>query len=197
MKKEDLIALGLDEETATKVAQASAEELKGFIPKARFDEVNTQKNEYQTKFEELSKSTGDTEELKKQIDDAKAEMETKENEYQERIKNLTIDSALKLAVADSVHDADIVTELLKKDGVELDDKGNVKDLENKVNTLKESKPFLFKEQQAPQPNPQGQQTPPFQFPGKVGTGRQDPPAPTGAATLSEAIAEKVFSGSNN
>ena len=33
MKKEDLVKLGLDEETAKKVADASAEELKGFIPR--------------------------------------------------------------------------------------------------------------------------------------------------------------------
>lgn len=33
MKKEELVKLGLDEETAEKVANASAEELKGFVPK--------------------------------------------------------------------------------------------------------------------------------------------------------------------
>ena len=42
MKKEEFLALGLDEETALKCEKASAEELKGFIPKSRFDEVNTE-----------------------------------------------------------------------------------------------------------------------------------------------------------
>ena len=42
MKKEEFVALGLDEETALKCEKASAEELKGFIPKSRFDEVNTE-----------------------------------------------------------------------------------------------------------------------------------------------------------
>lgn len=37
-KKEEFVKLGLDEETAAKCEAASAEELKGFIPKARFDE---------------------------------------------------------------------------------------------------------------------------------------------------------------
>ena len=41
MKKDELIKLGLTEELAAKVESASAEELKGFIPKSRFDEVNT------------------------------------------------------------------------------------------------------------------------------------------------------------
>lgn len=40
MKKEDLLKLGLDEETAKKVEAVSAEEHKGFIPKTRFYELN-------------------------------------------------------------------------------------------------------------------------------------------------------------
>jgi hypothetical protein len=40
MKKEEFVKLGLDEETAKKCEAASTEELKGYIPKARFDEVN-------------------------------------------------------------------------------------------------------------------------------------------------------------
>ena len=38
MKKEELVKLGLTEEDAEKVAKASEEELKGFVPKSRFDE---------------------------------------------------------------------------------------------------------------------------------------------------------------
>ena len=43
MKKEQFIELGLEEEMAIKCEKASQEELKGFIPKARFDEVNNEK----------------------------------------------------------------------------------------------------------------------------------------------------------
>ena len=45
MKKEDLIALGLTEEQIEKVLNANSEQLKGFIPKARFDEVNNAKKQ--------------------------------------------------------------------------------------------------------------------------------------------------------
>lgn len=38
MKKEQFVALGLTEEQSEKWAAASAEELKGFMPKYRFDE---------------------------------------------------------------------------------------------------------------------------------------------------------------
>ena len=44
MKKEDFVKLGMDEELAAKCEAASLEELKGFIPKSRFDEVNNAKN---------------------------------------------------------------------------------------------------------------------------------------------------------
>ena len=40
MKKEEFVALGISEELAKKAADASAEELKGFVPKTRFDEVD-------------------------------------------------------------------------------------------------------------------------------------------------------------
>lgn len=40
MKKSDLLTLGLTDELAEKVAALSAEEMKEFIPKSRFNEVN-------------------------------------------------------------------------------------------------------------------------------------------------------------
>ena len=43
MKKEELITLGVPEDVAAKVAEAIAESMKGYVPKARFDEVNGEK----------------------------------------------------------------------------------------------------------------------------------------------------------
>ena len=48
MKKEDFVALGISEEAAEKVAAMFAEELKGYVPKSRFDEVNRAKKEAET-----------------------------------------------------------------------------------------------------------------------------------------------------
>jgi len=95
MKKEDLVKLGLDEETAKKVADASAEELKGFIPKARFDEVNNEKKtlettlaERNTQLEELKKSTGDVEALNKKITELQEENKTKDETHAAELKKL-------------------------------------------------------------------------------------------------------------
>ena len=43
MKKEELTAKGLTEEQAKAVMEVYTEEMKGYIPKSRFDEVNTAK----------------------------------------------------------------------------------------------------------------------------------------------------------
>ena len=52
MKKEEFVALGISEELAEKAASASSEELKRYVPKTRFDEVNTEKNQLKTAKEE-------------------------------------------------------------------------------------------------------------------------------------------------
>ena len=43
MKKEDFLKLGLDEEKAEQCEKESLAELRQFIPKTRFDEVNNDK----------------------------------------------------------------------------------------------------------------------------------------------------------
>lgn len=53
MKKEDFINLGIEEELASKLEQASMDELKSFIPKGRFDEINNSKKSIETQLAEL------------------------------------------------------------------------------------------------------------------------------------------------
>lgn len=95
MKKEDFIKLGFSEEDATKAAEASQEELKGFIPKARFDEVNTEKKNLETtkttlegQLETLKNSTGDVEAMKAQITTLQAENKTKDETHAAELKKL-------------------------------------------------------------------------------------------------------------
>lgn len=61
MKREDLIKLGLDEETAKKVEAASIEELKGYVEKTKYIELETVKNQ----LEESNKT------VNKQLEDAR------------------------------------------------------------------------------------------------------------------------------
>lgn len=95
MRKEDFVKLGISEELAVECEKASLEELKSFIPKARFDEVNNAKNtaealvkERDAQIEEVKKSVGDNEELKKQIETLQAENTAKDEAHAAEVRKL-------------------------------------------------------------------------------------------------------------
>lgn len=155
MKKEDLVKLGLDDETAKKVADASTEELKGFIPKARFDEVNNDKKkleldvrERDTQLETLKNSTGDVEGMKKQIETLQADNKTKDEAHAAEIKQLKVESAVNAVLsASKAKNAKAVKALLDIDmeKVEFGDDGSIKGLDDQIKKLQgaEDSKFLF------------------------------------------------------
>lgn len=152
MNKQQFLDLGLTEEQATKAEAESKKELETYVPKTRFDEVNNTKKELEktvkerdTQLETLKKSTGDNEELKKQIETLQADNKKKDDDYQAQIKELQISNAIKLAIADKAQDADLVASLFDKSKLILGDDGKITGLEEQLKVIKEGKPFLFKE----------------------------------------------------
>ena len=151
MKKEEFVKLGIDEETAKKCEAASQEELKGFIPKARFDEVNTAKNtaealvkERDAQLEEVKKSVGDNEELKKQIETLQADNKAKDDAHAAEIKQLKIDNALETAItAAKGKNAKAIKALLNLENAELNDDGTIKGLAEQIEALQNSDSYLF------------------------------------------------------
>ena len=150
MKKEEFVALGISEELAEKAATASAEELKGYIPKARFAEVNEEKKNLQTAkkkaeddLEELKKTAGDNEALTQQISDLQAAAKQKDTKYAEQIRTMKLTNAVRLGITDA-QDADLVASLVDQKKLILSDDGKVTGLEEQLKALRESKPFLFK-----------------------------------------------------
>lgn len=150
MKKEEFTALGIAEDLAEKAAAASAEELKGFVPKSRFDEVNEEKKNLQTAkkkaeddLEELKKSAGDNADLQKQISDLQNAAKQKDTEYAEQIKAMKLANAIRLGITDA-QDADLVAGLVDQTKLILGDDGKLTGLDEQLKTLRESKPFLFK-----------------------------------------------------
>lgn len=151
---------GVAEEVAQNVVTAAEEKLKDFVPKHRFDEVNEAKKqlaeqltERDNQLAELKKSAGDNEELRKQIEALQNENKEREKEYQGRLRDMAITTAIKLAVAGEAHDPDLVANLIDKSKIEVDEQGNVKaGLDDQINSLRESKAFLFVQKQA---DPQG------------------------------------------
>lgn len=150
MRKEDFVALGIADDLAEKAATASANELKGYVPKTRFDEVNEEKKTLQTAkkqaeddLEELRKSAGDNAQLAQQIADLQAAAKQKDTEYAQQLKALRLSNAIRIGITDA-QDADIVAGLVDQSKLILGDDGKVTGLEEQLKTLRESKPFLFK-----------------------------------------------------
>lgn len=157
MNKQQFLDLGLSEEQATKAETESKKELESYVPKTRFDEVNKSKKDLEetvkerdTQLNDLKSKAGDNEGLKKQIEDLQADNQKKDTEYQEKLKDLQISNAIKLAIADKAQDADLVAGLFDKSKLILGDDGKVTGLDEQLKTLKEGKAFLFKAEETPQ-----------------------------------------------
>lgn len=159
MKKEEFIKLGLSEELAAKCESASQDELKGYIPKARFDEVNNEKKKLELdvrdrdgQLETLKNSTGDVDALKKQIETLQAENKTKEEAHAAEIKQLKVDSAIDLALGDAKAKNKIAVKALLKDmdKAELDADGSIKGLAEQIAALQKSDSYLFDAKQGTQ-----------------------------------------------
>ena len=159
MKKEDLMKIeGMTEELATKIAEQSAEELKGYIPKTRFDEVNEAKKnaealvkERDKQLEDVKKSTGDNEELKKQIETLQEQNKTAKAQYEADIKKMQIGNAVVSALKDAgALNTTAVQALLKDlDKAELAEDGTVKGLAEQIQALQKSDSYLFKAKEEP------------------------------------------------
>jgi len=160
MKKEDLLKLGLDEETAKKVAAesekelkdyTSKEEMKNFIPKARFDEVNNEKKaleatikERDTQLETLKNSTGDVEKLKKDITALQAANKKKDEEHAAEILNLKVQAAVDAELTGSkAKNLVAVRALLDLSKPELDSDGKIKGLNDQIKKLQDAEDSKF------------------------------------------------------
>ncbi len=159
MKKEELVKLGLTEEDADKVAKASEEELKGFVPKSRFDEVNESRKhaeesvkERDKQIEGLKSSAGDAEKLKQQIEQLQKDNKEKDSLHASEIKNLKIDNAVESTLlAAKCKNTKAAKALLDLSKAELDENGTVKGLAEQVKSLTEAEDskFLFESSTTP------------------------------------------------
>ena len=152
MKKEDFVKLGVDEELAAKLETASQDELKGYIPKSRFDEVNNEKKKLEldvrdrdSQLETLKNSTGDVEEMKKQIEDLQKANKDAADAHKAEIKQLKIDAAIDSALTGAKAKNNTAVKALLKDldKAELADDGTIKGLAEQITALQKSDAYLF------------------------------------------------------
>jgi hypothetical protein len=93
---------------------------------------------------DLKKNVGDNAELKKQIEDLQKSGKTEKDALQQKITDTQKEAAIKIAVAGKAHDPDIISGLIDKSKIELDEGGKLKSgLKEQLETLEKDKAFLF------------------------------------------------------
>lgn len=164
MNKQKLMELGIEEDVAEKVMSTYRESIDGnFVTKERFNEINNENNtlkeqvaERDTQIESLSKV--DAEELESTIDQLKKDNEDKDKEYQKELKDLKVKHAAERQISDlEAHDLTSVLAHVDLTEAELNDDGTVQGLKDTLETLKEEKAFLFKEEEPQEPKFKGAQ----------------------------------------
>lgn len=158
MNKEDLLKLGLTEEQAEKVLSANTEQLKGFIPKARFDEVNNAKKQAEKdlsdrdkQLETLKNSTGDVETLKNTIKQLQNENKASKEQYEANISKIKLDNAIDNALGNAkAKNSRAVRALLDMEKIKFEN-DNLSGLDEQLKVLKEAEDskFLFEEIKEP------------------------------------------------
>lgn len=154
MNVEEYIAsLNLDGEAKKKATEGLKNFLKdNYVEKAKFDETTTAKSNLEMQIKErdkqletLKKTAGDKEKLESTIQQLQEENKSSKTKYEQDLKNLRIDSAVKLKLSGTAQDVDIVASLIDKTKLIVSDDGTVTGLDEQINPLKTSKPFLFKD----------------------------------------------------
>lgn len=172
MKRKFLEDLGLEKEAIDKIMAENGADVNA--AKADYDtlkqQLETASKEIQgrdAQLEALKKSSGDNEALQKQIMDLQAENKAAKEKYESDLKELKLSTAIKLAIGDTAHDADLVTGMFDKAKLILSEDGKVAGLEEQLKTIKKEKAFLFKEDKSPEMRIKG---------GKPAEGAGTPPA---------------------
>lgn len=150
MKKEQLLEFGLTEEQAEKVLNLHKEVLTGFIPKARFDEVNETKKELEQQIrerdeqlKELQEKAKGNEELEKTIKELQEANKATKEQYEAKIRDMTIDAAIQSKLTDAKY-PDLLISKFDKSKLSIAEDGTVLGIDEQLAVLKEQYKDLFK-----------------------------------------------------
>lgn len=161
--EEFIKSIGVPEDKQNEAVEAAKKFLDGdFVTKARFNEINEAKKgltdqlaDRDKQLSELKKSVGNNDDLKKQIEALqKANKEQKESS-EKAMKELQLNTAIQLAIAEKAQDVEIVSGLFDKSKLILSEDGKVTGLTEQLAELEKAKPFLFKATGNPQYQPNG------------------------------------------
>ncbi len=151
MKKAEFAALGISEELAAKAEKASLEELKGYVEKAKHDEVVEENkalkasvSDRDKQLETLKASAGDNEELKKQIEDMKKQNADQEKAHKAEMAQLRLDNAIDAALtAAGAKNGKAVKALIDVSKVKLGEDGKLSGWDDQIKAIQKSDAYLF------------------------------------------------------
>ena len=152
MKLEDLIKEGFTEEQAKKILEIHKKAIDGnYVPKDTFnaerDKVKTANDtiaDRDKQIAELGKFKGTAEELQKKVDDLTAENTRKDQEYQDKLKDMEETTAIRSAIADQVHSVDDIMPKLDRTKMTIQDGKVVAGLVEQMDAIKKASPHYFK-----------------------------------------------------
>lgn len=114
---------------------------------AENDTLKAQLESQKTKLEDLTKSNDANSEVKQALEKLQEEYNQFKVDSDNKLAQINKTNAIALALKDvKAHDSDVLMKLIDVDKIELGEDGKPK-LDEVVNSLKESKPFLFEQEQ--------------------------------------------------
>ncbi|WP_432740827.1 phage scaffolding protein [Staphylococcus equorum] len=129
-----------------KVVDAIEEQNSGMVPRSRLNDKNTEIKDLKEEItnrdkqiETLEKSVKQDSELQNELEQLKQTNADWQTKYQESQLN----NAIKLGVAKDANDPNDILAFINKDGLEVQEDGEVKGLDDALSNLRESKPYLF------------------------------------------------------
>lgn len=132
-----------------------------YVSSEKYSSLETEAKNYKTQLsdvnkqlEKLKNSNANVEELKQEIETLRNDNQSKSEEYENKINELRMTSAIKLAIGDKAHDADLVTSLIDKNLIKIQD-DNIIGLDEQIKSIREKKAFLFKNDKQTQYDPKG------------------------------------------
>lgn len=150
MTKEQLLEMGLTEEQTDKVLNMHKEVLAGFIPKARFDEVNETKKDLEQQIRDRDKQLKDlqekvkgNEELEKTIKELQEANKATKEQYEAKIKDMTIAAAIRSKLTDAKY-PDLLLTKFDQSKISIAEDGTVLGIDEQLTALKEQYKDLFK-----------------------------------------------------
>ncbi|SEU32355.1 phage scaffolding protein [Paenibacillus sp. NFR01] len=150
--KELLKAAGLSEaQIDAMIGDVNKELPNHFVPKQQYNDVAAAKKQAEKdvsdrdkQIEDLSKTAGLSEDLKRQITQLQTDNNTAKTQYEETLKQIKLDNAITAGLAGKVHNEKVVTGLLDKTKLVMTDDGKLVGLDEQLTALKASDAYLFK-----------------------------------------------------